>query len=397
MQNEKIQETDTIANSRIKKILFFHNTLPEYRIGWFMELDKRADVEFVFTNEKLNEKDYGFKIEYAKVRNLKCTFLSEGIQSVQELHCIMKNAGKYDFVELPPIDSFRDVIYSGYIVCCCKKAKVSSGYFWEKWEAPKSRQPLKRKIKNWILRVVPKMIYKHVDVLFSVGTKNKEYFLSNGIDEGKIHWIPDVSETPKCEYFDLRAKYGISKKSTLILYLGRILPQKGVADLIQAYDLLDEERKRSSFLLVAGDGRDLDNCKRLAEKLKLENIRFIGSVNPKERGNYFEQCDIFVYPVNYWTGWVDVWGLTINEAVQHGKVVITTDAVGSAYELIENGVNGYRIRPGDIEQLKNTLIEAASSKIIKSTQIKDSEINKIYNFANMAQLYINAIDVNFDT
>ena len=35
------------------KILFFHNTLPEYRIGWFQSLAKHADVVFVFTKYSL--------------------------------------------------------------------------------------------------------------------------------------------------------------------------------------------------------------------------------------------------------------------------------------------------------------------------------------------------------
>ena len=34
-------------------VLFFHNTLPEYRIGWFEALSERVNVEFVFTNEKI--------------------------------------------------------------------------------------------------------------------------------------------------------------------------------------------------------------------------------------------------------------------------------------------------------------------------------------------------------
>ena len=85
-------------------ILFFHNTLPEYRIGWFEALSERVNVEFVFTNEKQNEKDYGFEIDYERAKKLKCTFLSGGKQGIRELKQIIENVEKYDFVELPPID-----------------------------------------------------------------------------------------------------------------------------------------------------------------------------------------------------------------------------------------------------------------------------------------------------
>lgn len=67
-------------------------------------------------------------------------------------------------------------------------------------------QPLERKIKNLILRIIPGMIYRQVDVIFSTGKKNREYFVSNGINENKVVWIPDVSETQNCEEINIREK-----------------------------------------------------------------------------------------------------------------------------------------------------------------------------------------------
>ena len=376
---------------RKKKILFFHNTLPEYRIGWFKELAKRADVDFVFTNEKLNKKDYGFDIEYDRAQELSLTFLSEGKKGFNELKDLMKKVGQYDFVELPPIDSLREVIYSTYIVHVCKRAGVKTGYFWEKWEAPIDKQPLERRIKNLILRVIPGAIYKHVDLIFSTGRKNKVYFLSNGIDEKKIVWIPDVSETPECDFVDIREKYNIPNNSKLILFLGRLMPQKGVADLITAFSMLDKEIQDYSFLLIAGDGDDMDNLKELAQRFRMKNIAFAGTVNPAERGNFFKQCNIFVYPVTYFKGRVDVWGLTVNEAIQHGKVVIATDAVGSAYELIEDGVNGYRVEPSNVEQLRDALKKSTTENARDSASTKDAELRKIFNFEKMAEKYVESI------
>lgn len=374
------------------KILFFHNTLPEYRIGWFRNLAQNADVQFVFTNEQLNKKEYGFTIEYEKIRDLKCKFLLDGKQGIKDLKQIMGDSMRYDFVELPPIDSLREVIYSAYIVYVCKKKNIKIGYFWEKWEAPWEKQPLKRRVKNLILRVIPGLIYKRADVIFSVGRKNREYFISNGVKEKKIVWIPDVSETPDCDYIDLREKFNIPSECKIIMYLGRLLPQKGVGDLIKAYSRLNSDIKEKCYLLIAGDGVDLENCKRLTQMLKLNNVCFTGSVNPAQRGNYFAQCDIFVYPVNYYQGWCDVWGLTLNEAVQHGKIVIATDAVGSAYELIKNGVNGFRIEAGNIEQLKSAILNALSQKIAWTAMVKDVELKKIFSYAEMGKRYIEVVE-----
>ena len=149
-KNQQIQVQNRSATSVSLKILFFHNTLPEYRIGWFQNLSQMSNIEYVFTNEKQNMKDYGFEINYKKMGDLKCRFLSDGKHGFKELQEIVEKIEKYDFVELPPIDSFRETIYSAYIVNKCKKRNVPVGYFWEKWDAPKEKQPLGRKIKNWI-------------------------------------------------------------------------------------------------------------------------------------------------------------------------------------------------------------------------------------------------------
>lgn len=373
------------------KIVFFHNTLPEYRIGWFTELSNLADVDFVFTNESLNKKDYGFDIDYKRSEGLKCIFLKEGKEGERQLDRFLENISDYDFVELPPIDSYREVVCGRKIVKACRKYGVKIGFFWEKWEAPKDKQPIKRQIKNLILRIVPKSIYNHADLIFAVGCKSKEYFLSNGIDEKKIVTIPDVSETPACEYEDIRDKYGISEDKKIVMFLGRLMPQKGAQCLIRAFAGLKSELREECHLLIAGDGDDRESCEKLAGELGILNITFAGAIDPKVRGNYFMQCNIFVYPVNYITGWVDVWGLTVNEAVQHGKIVIATDAVGSAYELIEDGINGFRVEPDKVEALKNALEKALEGDMAERAKAKDAELMTVYNFKTMAEKYISAL------
>ena len=377
-------------------ILFFHNSLPEYRLGWFNKLSKLANVRFIITNKALAKKIYNFDIEKDQIRDLDCHFLKKGIEGICQMKNLTMDLERVDFVELPPMDSVWEVILGIMIVRACKKNNIKIGYFWEKWEAPLNKQPLSRLIKNSILRIIPKMIYKYSDIIFAVGEKSKEYFISNGIEENRIVILPDVSETPVCEYVDIRNKYSIPITKNIILYLGRILPQKGVYNLINAYYKLNEEFKDKNYLLIAGDGCDLKRCKEFVKKHNIKNIIFTGAVNQKDRGNYFGQSNVFIYPVTYYKGWVDVWGLTINEAIQHGNVVIATDAVGSAYELIKEGINGYRIKPDNIEEIQSALIKALSPECAKTAKIINEEIMKTYCFSNMAEMYINYIKKTLD-
>jgi glycosyltransferase involved in cell wall biosynthesis len=52
----------------------------------------------------------------------------------------------------------------------------------------------------------------------------------------------------------------------------------------------------------------------------------------------------------------ETWGVIVNEALACGCPVVTTDAVGAAYDLIEDGVNGYVVPVGDVAALAEALV-----------------------------------------
>lgn len=362
------------------KVLIFHNTLPEYRIKWFKNIADKCDSSFIFTSDFVYEKLYNIKIDYTAAEQLDCQFLKPGISGYIQLWHILKDINKYDFILYPPTDSFRELVMSLMILKYHREVKT--GYFWEKWEAPKAKQPIKRKIKNWILGLAAKMIYDTTDVIFSGGSKSREYFIQHGADERKIVCLPDSCELPNCEFVDIRKKYEIPLDVKIILYFGRLIKEKGADILIEAFSGFSDRY----WLLVAGDGELMHKCVQIGKKIS--NITFAGQIEPRIRRNYFEQCDLFIFPVTYRGGCVDVWGLTLNEAVSVGKPVISTDAVGSAYDLIDEGENGFRIEPENVESLRSAIKEAfcLDLDIVKK---KNEEKMMIYNFENMAEVFVN--------
>lgn len=173
------------------KILFVHNTLPEYRVAWFQEMSKLCEMRFIITNPTLAEKIYGYQGDKGI---LDIVYLKRGISGYKQLKSELKHMSRYDFVELPPIDSFGEWLKAIMIYQAARKKGLKVGYFWEKWEAPKEMQNIKRRIKNKILNSVGRTLFTKVDIVFSSGTKNREYFLNSGVEPGKIVVIPDATE-----------------------------------------------------------------------------------------------------------------------------------------------------------------------------------------------------------
>ena len=364
-----------------------HNTMPEYRIGWFQEMQKLADVDFVFTNDGEYQKKYGLDMDKGTLENT--TFLTAGWKGFHQLCGILGHIKKYDFIELPPVDTIHELLMSWVVCFLAHRHGVKLGYFWEKWEAPRNQQPIKRKIKNFLLGRAAWSVYRQADVLFAGSSMTKDYFISYGIDSDLITVIPEASECPSAPYVDIREKYDIPADKILLLYFGRIMPEKGPDVLLKAYAELNSTGEY--YLLMAGDGDFLMNCRALAEQLQLSNIAFAGKVQPAMRANYFSQCDIFIFPATYYGGWVDVWGLTVNEAVQFGKPVISTPAVGSAREMIKQGLNGFIVESDDENAIWKAVINCSGSDYRKTCSDYDKKLLKKYSCKRMAEEYISFV------
>lgn len=374
------------------RLLLMHNAIPEYRIPWFRYLDQHCDVNFVFTNYQITKKLYHFDTDYKKLDGMNYVILGKEHNFFYDVMRVIKTIGDYDFVEFPPVDSAKEFFVSFLTLLVCKVRKVKTGYFWEKWEAPKGKQPLKRRIVNFITNVVPGVIYHRVDMIFAGSASSKKYFEQHGVKSDRIFIIPDASETPVCVYESLRDRFSISEDKKIILFFGRLLVQKGLRYLIQAIGKL--ENKDDYFLIVAGDGEDRQYSEELIQELHIKNVEMCGWVNPDYRLNFFSQCDIFVFPGTFYEGRVDVWGLTLVEAIQNKKIVISTNAVGSAKDLIKNGVNGFILNAEDehilIDELA-TAITKCDKQLMLSAEEYDTRLAEMYSFENMGRTYLDIV------
>ena len=364
------------------KVLFIHNTAPDYRIPFFLKVSEKLKVKYIFTSIETNKKIYGNDIDFENLSKLEHKILKKGIKAYIDLY---KELIKKDVqvVVIPPLDTLREYLLGMLAFLMCKLMNKKTIYFWEKWESPINYQTFTRKVKNNLLRLSSSIISKRVDICLSPGKKNKEYFISCGVKEEKIRKIHDSCEVPISKFFDLRNKYNIADNLKIILYYGRIIEQKGLDRLIKAYSELPNNLKNEMYLLIVGDGSFINECKKIARKLKIKNINFVGYVHPKERYNYFLQCDIFVHPGWFFEGRTDVWGLTLNEALQFGKVIISTNAVGASYDLIKE--NGIMVEQNNITELKDALIKASSDDFIKKAQISSIRIYDKYNYETMSK------------
>ena len=129
-------------------------------------------------------------------------------------------------------------------------------------------------------------------------------------------------------------KYGLKGKK-VVLFTGRLTPQKGVDYLIRAAKQINGE------VLILGDGPERENLQKLIDSLKLTNCRILGYMKPSEQISFkafYGRADVYVAP----STWKEPLGLVILEAMAAKTPVISTRA-GGIMSLIKDGYNGYLV------------------------------------------------------
>ena len=158
----------------------------------------------------------------------------------------------------------------------------------------------------------------------------------------------------------------------IVLYFGRLVERKGVVFLIKAFADISKEDK-DVVLIIAGDGEERGNLEKLSRDLGLsEKVYFTGFVSEDDKVSYFLACDLFVCP-SITLGMPEIWGIVVNEAVSLGKPVVTTTAVGSAFDLVKHGVNGYVVPEKNVAALYRAIKTILNDANLRTSMGQASE------------------------
>ena len=132
-----------------------------------------------------------------------------------------------------------------------------------------------------------------------------------------------------------------------LLYVGRFVTLKGILELYQAFDELNNEIDHEWSLELIGAG-PLKN--QLQPK---ENIRIRDFVQPAQLPLLAKEAGIFVLPSHR-----EPWAVVLHEFAATGLPLISTDAAGAATAFVKEGFNGWQFKAGDKDDLKKALRSA---------------------------------------
>src|SRR4051794_14151485 len=165
------------------------------------------------------------------------------------------------------------------------------------------------------------------------------------------HWgrIRVVHMGVDLERYRLRERPPRLDGDVRILVVARLVRHKGHAVLLESLARLRDEGLRLD-LTVAGDGEERRPLNELAVSLALsEQVRFLGAVGQDELPDLYGEADVFCLPTL-----AEAVGVVNMEAMATGLPVVSSRLMGVP-ELVEDGVSGLLVEPGDSDGLAEAL------------------------------------------
>lgn len=210
-----------------------------------------------------------------------------------------------------------------------------------------------------------KKTFDLADMLIVLSKEWADFFGKNICDPDKITILHNSVILPQYQKKDF--------SDHNVLCLGRLGKRKGTYDLLKVIPMVLREQPNTMFY-IGGDG-DVEQCKEIAKREGFtERVKFLGWVGPQEKEQYFKKCSTFILP-SYQEGMP----MAILEAMSYGLTTISTNA-GGIPQIINHGVDGFRIEAGDIIAIKDTLLRVVPDYELKEKTGQAATANICNNF-----------------
>ncbi len=206
-------------------------------------------------------------------------------------------------------------------------------------------------------------------VALYVGTNNYRWFRHYGMPPHRMYFTPYAVDNDRLQNaarellpskLSLRSQLRIRDQAApVVLFVGRLIPKKQPLLLLEAFRRVREDRPCS--LLVVGSGELEEAMRRKIRDEQIPDVYFAGFMGQTDLPRAYASADILVLPsIRH-----ETWGMVVAEAMNFGLPIIASDKVGSAADLVRNGVNGYVVSALDPSELTSRLDELVSDSELR--------------------------------
>jgi glycosyltransferase involved in cell wall biosynthesis len=334
-----------------------------YRIPLFNALAERVDLHVVFLRDSNPERPYAGHVDERRFdwHTLRGAELTLRGRWIVVNHGLLRRLRGSDVVVVGGWNQPAFWAAAGW----CKARRVPL-VVWVESTAADDRsgrlEPAKRRLLGSVRRfIVP-------------GEASRAYLAGLGVPESAISVAPNAVDAG---IFSSGTRTRDDGRIRLVA-VGRLSPEKGLDVLVEAVRGLPVE------LEIAGVGPEEQRLRALAG----DNVTFRGWVARDALPDLYANADVAVMP-----SLSDPWGLVLNEAALAGLPLVSTTAAGAAWDVIEDGVNGFRVPPGDVPALRAAIERLArDDRLRREAGVRSRELAARFTPEAWADAVVRTVD-----
>jgi glycosyltransferase involved in cell wall biosynthesis len=212
--------------------------------------------------------------------------------------------------------------------------------------------------RRWTMRINALKYRCRIGHFIAVSRAVRARLLRDGVSTDRVTVVPSgvrprSDEATHASTDAIRRELKIPETSRVVFSVGALVRGKGYATLVDAAARV--LKSVDAAFVIAGVGRELDALRLQAERLGLgERLRFLGFRD--DIHSLLRVADVYVQP-----SFQEALGTSIQDAMFLGMPVVAS-RVGGIPELVDDGVHGLLVPPGEAEPLGDALVELLSSE-----------------------------------
>ena len=191
----------------------------------------------------------------------------------------------------------------------------------------------------------------HAEYLCSLGISR--HYIFKGYDAVDNAHFKEAANFARTHELEVRAKYQKMPQRPFFIVVLRLMPRKNVLRLLDAYI---EYRANCTEIpwdiVICGDGEQSTVLEEAVCDNGLEDsFHMVGFLAYQEVGHWYGLAAAFIHPALK-----EQWGLVVNEACAAGLPILCSQTVGSRYDLVCEGKNGYIFDPTNVTDMAKCLL-----------------------------------------
>lgn len=212
-------------------------------------------------------------------------------------------------------------------------------------------------LKKWIWKYMY-WFHRSFEKVYVPSESTKEKLVSNNIHHEIEVWGRGVnhqlySPAKRSNVF-FREQFQIKEKN-ILLYVGRIAPEKDIRIVLETFYSLPERIKKETHLVIVGDGPLF----RMLSEQHQSNITWTGFLEGEQLAQVYASSDLFLFPSP-----TETFGNVVLEALSSGLPVIGANA-GGIQHLVTDGVNGYLCEPKNVQAFVSCTTQLLDNHLLR--------------------------------